>query len=44
MALSAARSDVNMIERINVNHLAKICEVLGCEPGDILKLEKHKHL
>ncbi|MFZ7945670.1 helix-turn-helix domain-containing protein [Neobacillus sp. 19] len=32
----------NQTQRIPLDNLAKICEVLGCEITDVLKLEKEQ--
>lgn len=30
------------VERVNLEHLDKICEVLGCELGELIQREKTK--
>jgi putative transcriptional regulator len=32
-----------MVDRVNLEHLDKICKVLGCDVGDILKFEEDDH-
>ena len=31
-----------LVERVNLEHIEKICNVLDCEIGDLLKIEKKK--
>lgn len=32
-----------MVDRVNLEHLSKICKVLECDVGDILKYEDDDH-